>query len=68
MWFYDGNMQTSTAYYFIFYGLIGLHLRVIKRMRNEGETEPYFLDLVLFLGGFLIRDLRTLYNGWIFVS
>jgi hypothetical protein len=32
------------------YGLIGLHLRVIKRMRNEGASETYLLDLALFLG------------------
>jgi hypothetical protein len=63
MWFYDGNVQTSTAYYFT-YRLIGLHLRVIMRMRNDGETEAYFLDSALFLGGVLIRDLRTLCNGW----
>jgi hypothetical protein len=31
--------------------LIGLHLRVIIRIRNKGETEAYFLDSVLFLGG-----------------
>jgi hypothetical protein len=46
------------------YGLIGLHLRVIKRMRNEGETKAYFLDSALFLGVFLIGDLRDLCNGW----
>jgi hypothetical protein len=28
-----------------------LQLRVIKRMRNVGETKTYFLDLALFLGG-----------------
>jgi hypothetical protein len=50
------------------YGLIGLHLRVIKMMRNEGETETYSLDLALFLGGFLIGDLRNLCNGWTFMS
>jgi hypothetical protein len=33
------------------YGLIGLHLRVIRRMRNEGETETCFLESALFLGG-----------------
>jgi hypothetical protein len=28
-----------------------MHLRVIKRMRNEGENKAYFLDSVLFLEG-----------------
>jgi hypothetical protein len=46
------------------YGLIGLHLRVIMRMRNEGETETSFLESILFLGFFLIGDLRALCNGW----
>jgi hypothetical protein len=35
------------------------------RMRNEGDTEGYFLDLALLLGGFLIGDLKALCNGWI---
>jgi hypothetical protein len=33
-------------------------------MRKEGETETYFLDSALFLGGFYVGDLRALYNGW----
>jgi hypothetical protein len=35
---------------FQLYGLIGLHLRVIMRMREEGEIETYFLGSALFLG------------------
>jgi hypothetical protein len=31
---------------------MGLHLRVIMRMRKERERETYFLDSALFLGGF----------------
>jgi hypothetical protein len=46
------------------YGLIGLHLRVIRRMRNKGETKTYFLESALFFGGFLIGDLRALCNSW----
>jgi hypothetical protein len=33
------------------YGIIGLHLRVIMRKRNEGEIETNLLDSTLFLGG-----------------
>jgi hypothetical protein len=40
------------------YGFIGMHLRVIMRMRNEGETEAYFLDSALFLGGSLSGTLE----------
>jgi hypothetical protein len=43
------------------YGLIGLHLRVIMRMRKEGERDRnLFLRLgVIFRGGFWIKDLRA---------
>jgi hypothetical protein len=30
------------------YGLMVLHLRVVVRMRNKGETETSFLESILF--------------------
>ena len=50
------------------YGLIGLHLSVMKRIGNEGETKTYSLDFALLLGEFLIGDLRALCDGWAIVS
>ena len=49
----------STSVLLHLYGLIGLHLSVMKRIGNEGETETYFLDLELLLGFPLIEDLRV---------
>ena len=50
------------------YGLIGLHLSVMKRVGRAGDDRNRVPIIGVALGGFLIGDLKTLGNGWTFMS